>query len=74
MCQSWIISVYRVFHRSVASRNLPLKTDHHQNVYFSLPGVVTIGLNTSLEPPHPLEKNLGQSPPLEGTQKVLDRR
>jgi hypothetical protein len=26
----------RVFHRSVASRNLPLKTDHHRNVYLSL--------------------------------------
>jgi hypothetical protein len=54
------LTIYRVFHRNVASRNRPLKTDHHQNVYFRLPDVVTTGLNTSLGPPHPLKKNLGQ--------------
>jgi hypothetical protein len=53
---------YRVSHRSVASRNLPLKIDHHQNVYFSLHNVVTIDLNTLLGSRHPLEKNLRQSP------------
>jgi hypothetical protein len=46
----------------VASRNLPLKTDDNQNLYFRLRDVVTIGLNTSLEPRHPLEMNLCQYP------------
>jgi hypothetical protein len=49
---------YRMFHRNLASRNPPLKTDHHQNVHFRLPSVVTIGLNTWLEPSRPLEKKL----------------
>jgi hypothetical protein len=67
-------SKYTVSHASGASRNLPLKTDHHQSVYFRLPDVVTIGVSTSLEPRHPLEKNLGQSPLFEGPQNVIDRR
>jgi hypothetical protein len=40
----------------------------------SLPDEVTIGLNTSFDSPHPLEKNLRQSPLLEGLQNPLDRR
>jgi hypothetical protein len=48
-----------VFHRTVASRNLPLKTNHNQETYFRLSNSVTTGLNTSPEPPHPLEKHPG---------------
>jgi hypothetical protein len=61
-------------HRNLASRNPPLKTDHQQNVYFSLPDVVTIGLNRSLESLHPLRKNLRQDRLFEGPQNALDRR
>jgi hypothetical protein len=38
----------KAFHRGVASRNLRLKPDQHQVVYFRLPDVVTISLNISL--------------------------
>jgi hypothetical protein len=58
----------------VASRKPPLKTDHHQTVYFAVPDIVTISLNTSLEPRRPLEKNVYQSPRFEGTQNALARR
>jgi hypothetical protein len=53
----------------IASRNLPLKTDHRQDVYFRLRDVVTIGLNILLGPPHPLENDLGQSRLVEGPKK-----
>jgi hypothetical protein len=51
----------RVSHRHFASRNPQLKADYHQNIYFRVPDVVTIDLNTSLEHPHSLEENLHQS-------------
>jgi hypothetical protein len=50
------------------------KIDHHPNVYFRLHNVVTIGLNTSLRPRHPLEKNPGQSQLFEGSSNAIDRR
>jgi hypothetical protein len=63
-----------VFHGKVASRNLPFKTDHHQDLDFWLSDVVTIGLNTPLGPPHPLEKNPDQGRLSGGSQNALDRR
>jgi hypothetical protein len=61
-------------HRSVASRNLPLETDHDRDVDLRLPDVVIVGFNTSLEPHHPLENNIGQNPPFDGPNNAFDRR
>jgi hypothetical protein len=60
--------------RSVASRNLPFKTDHDRNIDFSLPDVVTIDLNTSFDSRHPLEKNLRQSPQFEGPEMLAQHQ
>jgi hypothetical protein len=64
----------RVSEASAASRNLPLKTDHRENVCVKLPEIVTIGLNILLEPGHPLQENLCQSPLFEGPHDALDGR
>jgi hypothetical protein len=39
-----------------------------------LPDGVIVGFNISLEPSHPLENNLGQSPPFQGPNNAFDRR
>jgi hypothetical protein len=65
---------YRVFLRILPSLNPPLETDHHQNVYFESPDIVSIGLNTLLKPHHPLEKKRGQARLHERPQNALDRR
>jgi hypothetical protein len=87
--QKWPVSVYQchlngerevpsppghAVQMQTRSGGCTLKTDQHQNVYFRLPDVVTIGLNILLEPPHPLEKNLGQKPFFERPNTTPDRR
>jgi hypothetical protein len=63
-----------MFHLDVASRDLSLKTDHYQDIYFALSNMATISLNTSLESRHPLEENPTQARLLTSAQNHLNSR
>jgi hypothetical protein len=58
----------------MASRGLSLYTNHHQEVSLSVSNIVTIGLDPSLEPRYPFERNSTQGRVFKRSQDHRNRR